>query len=247
MNTIYWAGDSTVQYNDILTYPQTGMGQVLHLFLKPRVQIRNYARNGRSTKSFMEEGRLERIREEISAGDIFLIQFGHNDEKKSDPSRYTTPFGTYMENLRLYIDCAREAGAYPVLITPVERRCFDREGRLGPGEHGEYVEAMKRVAGEEKVPCIDLYTKSRELLERLGPVEAEKLHVVVGPGIYPEFPEGKDDHTHLNYRGAVQYASYIAGGLWDLGGVYRECVLEEIRGENAATQFIYDKGGCEGL
>ncbi|MGN0387052.1 MAG: rhamnogalacturonan acetylesterase [Lachnospiraceae bacterium] len=226
MRRIFWAGDSTVQYNDISTYPQTGMGQVMNLFLKPEVELFNYAKNGRSTKSFMEDGRLDLIRQQIEKGDIFLIQFGHNDEKKSDATRYTTPFGTYMENLKIYVDTARQKEAYPVLITPVERRCFQEDGTLGPGEHGEYVEAMKRVAFEMNVPCIDLYTKSREFMNSIGPDEARKLHVVVEAGIYPGFPEGKNDHTHLNYRGAVRYASFIAEGLYNLGGIYREVLLD---------------------
>ncbi|MDE7018469.1 MAG: GDSL family lipase, partial [Lachnospiraceae bacterium] len=99
MATIFWAGDSTVQYNGIMTYPQTGIGQVLHLFLKPEVKVENHAKNGRSTKSFIDESRLPAIYDKISEGDFFFIQFGHNDEKKEDPDRYTEPFSDYMVNL----------------------------------------------------------------------------------------------------------------------------------------------------
>ncbi len=226
MPSIYWAADSTVQYNSILTYPQTGMGQVLHLFLKPEVKVCNHAVNGRSTKSFLDQGRLEAIKAEIKEGDFLFIQFGHNDEKKEDPARYTTPFGTYAENLKIFIDVAREKGANPVLITPIERRCFEADGKLGPGEHGDYVRSMKQVAEKENVPCIDLYTKSREILNNLGPKEAERLHVVVEPGIYPKFPDGMDDKTHLCYRGAVQYCAVVAQGLKELGGIYKDILLE---------------------
>ena len=89
MATIFWAGDSTVQYNDILTFPQTGIGQVMNLFLKPEVRVENHAKNGRSTKSFIDESRLTPIYDKITAGDFLFIQFGHNDEKKNDPQRYT--------------------------------------------------------------------------------------------------------------------------------------------------------------
>ena len=82
MPTVYYAGDSTVQTNDIATYPQTGMGQVLSLYLKSEVQVSNHGKNGRSTKSFIAEGRLEPIKARITAGDFLLIQFGHNDENK---------------------------------------------------------------------------------------------------------------------------------------------------------------------
>ena len=82
MNKIFWAADSTVQTNDYTTYPQTGIGQVFPLFVKPEYQVCNHAKNGRSTKSFMDEGRLKAIEEKIGAGDFLFIQFGHNDEKK---------------------------------------------------------------------------------------------------------------------------------------------------------------------
>lgn len=81
MAVIYWAGDSTVQYNSILTYPQTGIGQVFHLFVRPEVRIENHAKNGRSTKSFLDEGRFSVICDRIEEGDFLFIQFGHNDEK----------------------------------------------------------------------------------------------------------------------------------------------------------------------
>ena len=84
MATIFWAGDSTVQYNGIMTYPQTGIGQVFHLFLKPDVKVENHAKNGRSTKSFIDESRLPAIYDKISEGDFLFIQFGHKDEKKED-------------------------------------------------------------------------------------------------------------------------------------------------------------------
>jgi hypothetical protein len=104
MTTIFWAGDSTVQYNDILTFPQTGIGQVMNLFLKPEVRVENHAKNGRSTKSFIDESRLTPIYDKITAGDFLFIQFGHNDEKKNDPQRYTDPHSDYMVNLEKFVE-----------------------------------------------------------------------------------------------------------------------------------------------
>ena len=226
MNHIYWAGDSTVQYNSIETYPQNGIGQVFHLFVKPEVQVHNMAKNGRSTKSFIDEGRLAEIESMISEGDFFFIQFGHNDEKIQDPTRYTTPDGTFIENLGIFAKVAKDHGAHPVFITPIERRCFGEDGKLGPGEHGAYVAGMKKAAELYHVPLIDLYSESRKILNDLGPKDAEILHLVCEPGRYPGFPEGKDDHTHLSYRGAVCYASVIAEGMRALGGIYAEPLLE---------------------
>ena len=92
MTTIFWAGDSTVKQNSIVTYPQTGIGQMMCRYTKlHEVHIENYAENGRSTKQFMDEGRLAVIYDRIREGDYLFIQFGHNDEKIADPARYTDP------------------------------------------------------------------------------------------------------------------------------------------------------------
>ena len=113
MATIFWAGDSTVQYNDILTFPQTGIGQVMNLFLKPEVRVENHAKNGRSTKSFIDESRLTPIYDKITAGDFLFIQFGHNDEKKNDPQRYTDPYSDYMVNLEKFVNAeTKEHGRF---------------------------------------------------------------------------------------------------------------------------------------
>ena len=126
---IFWAGDSTVKQNNYTSFPQTGIGQAFALFIKQSIRIENYAQNGRSTRSFIAEGRLDAIDKRIGEGDFLFIQFGHNDEKKQDPSRYTESFGSYQENLLKFIDVARKHGAHPVLITPLYRRKFNEDGR----------------------------------------------------------------------------------------------------------------------
>lgn len=226
MATIYWAGDSTVQYNDITTYPQTGIGQVFHLFLKPEVKVLNFAKNGRSTKSFIDEGRLAAIEEQITEGDFLFIQFGHNDEKKADPTRYTDPFGQYMVNLERFVNVAREKKAYPVLITPLERRCFAEGNQLGVGEHSDYVAAMKQAAENLEVPLIDLYSMSREKLRKAGAEKTKDWYMHLPKDVYPSHPEGLTDNTHLKYEGAVVYGGCIAAGLKKLGGRYSELLLE---------------------
>lgn len=227
MNKIYWAGDSTVQTNNITTYPQTGIGQVMSLYLKEGITVCNHAKNGRSTKSFLDEGRLEAIDAAIAEGDYLFIQFGHNDEKNEDPTRYTEPFSTYMENLKIFIDTARKHGAKPVLITPLERRCFVEEKHLGIGAHSDYVAAMKQTAAQQNVPLIDLYSYSRAELKKAGPKDSVKWFMHLAPGEYASCPEGKVDNTHLKYEGAVTFAGLIAKGLYELGGEYRELLLEE--------------------
>lgn len=229
MNKIYWAGDSTVQTNDYRTFPQTGIGQVFPLFVKEGYTVENHSRNGRSTKSFMDEGRLKSIEEKIGEGDFLFIQFGHNDEKKQDSARYTEPFSSYMDNLEIFIDVARSRGAFPVLITPLERRCFEDERHLGIGAHSDYVSGMKQTAEKCRVPLIDLYSMSRCALKKAGEKESRKWYMYFEAGIYAQHPEESHDNTHLRYDGAVQFAAMIARGLKEIGGIYGDIVWDEIK------------------
>jgi len=224
---IFWAADSTVQTNDITTYPQTGIGQVFYLYTREGVIISNHAKNGRSTKSFLDEGRLAAIEEQIGAGDFLFIQFGHNDEKSEDPARYTEPYSSYMENLEIYINAARKHQANPVLITPLERRCFVDEKHLGMGAHSDYVAAMKQTAEKNHVPLVDLYSMSRCALKKVGEEGSRKWYMYFDENLYKNYPEGKKDNTHLRYEGAVFYAGLIAKGLRELGGIYGGLLLEE--------------------
>lgn len=228
MNKIFWAADSTVQTNDFTTYPQTGIGQVFPLFIKKEYCVENHARNGRSTKSFIDEGRLQKIEEEIGAGDFLFIQFGHNDEKKEDSARYTEPFSSYMENLETFIRVARTHSAYPVLITPLERRCFRDDKHLGMGAHSDYVAAMKQTAQKCNVPLVDLYSMSRMELKKAGEEHSRRWYMYFSEGSYWNRPGKSEDNTHLRHEGAVLFASLIARGLYELGGIYQEMLLEEI-------------------
>lgn len=229
MKKIFWAADSTVQTNDYTTYPQTGIGQVFSLFIKDEYQVENHAKNGRSTKSFMDEGRLQAIEEKIGEGDFLFIQFGHNDEKKKDPTRYTEPFSSYMENLETYIKVARDHGAYPMLITPLERRCFMDDKHLGNGEHSEYVAAMKQTAEKSNVPLVDLYSMSRVELKKAGEEQSRRWYMYFPAGVYANYMDGSLDNTHLRHEGAVMFASLIAKGVQELGGIYADMLLEELK------------------
>ena len=224
MRKIFWASDSTVQTNKFMTYPQTGIGQVFSLYTKDDVTVVNYAKNGRSTKSFIDEGRLQRIDEEIGAGDFLFIQFGHNDEK-NDPLRYTDPQTTFKENLRTFIDIARNAGAYPLLITPLYRRLFAEEGKLVDNTHLTYPQAMLEVGRECDVPVIDLCTMSRRKIEKAGDMASRKWFMHLAPGEFPNFPDGKTDNTHLQYAGAVAFAELIAAGIAQLSSPYRDMLV----------------------
>jgi len=237
MSTIYYAADSTVQYNGIKTFPQTGIGQVINLFLRPEVVVSNHAKNGRSTKSFITDGRLEPIKEAISEGDFLFIQFGHNDEKIEDPLRYTEPEGEYKENLRTFCRTALDKKAYPVLISPIQRREFVSEHVLAEGMHGPYQKAMEEVAAELNVAYIDLSSMSRALLEEAGDEATKEWHMHLPKDVYPYHYEGLLDDTHLKYKGAVIYAGCIAKALYLMGGVYAELVLEDILPSIPTSKF----------
>lgn len=228
MPKVYYIGDSTVQTNVHLKFPQTGIGQVLPIFLKPEYQVINLAKNGRSTKSFIDESRFKPVQAGIGKGDFLFIQFGHNDEKKEDSLRYTDPQTSFRDNLKFFTDTARAVSAYPVIMTPIERRLFDDTGKLKPSAHTPYVEAELDFGGKENVPVIDLCKRSRDLLTRLGDEASKALYMNFREGLYLTHPEGKADNTHLRYYGAFTYAGMIAEGLKELGKPYEDMILTEI-------------------
>lgn len=219
---IFWAGDSTVKQNNYTCFPQTGMGQAFGLFVKRNIRIENFAQNGRSTKSFIAEGRLDAIDRKIQKDDFLFIQFGHNDEKP-DALRYTEPYGDFQENLTRFIDVARKHGAHPVLITPLYRRLFQEDRKtLIDGTHGDYPQAMIELGKILDVPVIDLCSLSKELIEKTGDEASKEWFIFVPAGKYANFPDGKEDNTHLRYEGAFRFGEIVAEGLKELGGIYAE-------------------------
>ncbi len=219
---VFWIGDSTVQYNGIDTWPQCGMGQELGLYLRQGVAVENHARNGRSTKSFRDEGLWAPVEQALGPGDILLIQFGHNDEKTEDSARYSSP-EQYAENLLAYAKQARQKGALPVLITPLTRRRF--ENGLLTYSHGAYPAACRTLAANTGLPLIDLTTDSRALVAGLGEESSRELYMYFEPGRYANYPAGMTDNTHLRYEGAVAFCGIIAQGLRTLGGEYAAVLL----------------------
>lgn len=222
---IYWAGDSTVKQNDITTYPQGGIGQGFALYAKKGIFIDNRAENGRSSKSFIEEGILDTIARDIQKGDFLFIQFGHNDEKP-DEERHTEAFGSYQDYLKQYIKTATDKGAYPVLITSLYRRHFQTDGKtLVPDTHQNYPEAMLAVGKECGVPVIDLCSLSKDFIEKNGPEISKNWFLHLPAGKYPNFPDGRTDNSHLTYEGCVVFSGLIAAELRKLGGIYAELLI----------------------
>jgi lysophospholipase L1-like esterase len=199
---IFMAGDSTMANKPLNpSQPERGWGQILPLYLKEGVRVENFAVNGRSSKSFRDEGRWQPILDQLRAGDYVIIQFGHNDEKKEDPKRYTEPFGSFKQNLERYVREVRDRRAIPILATPVVRRAFTNQTELRD-THGAYTTAVRQVAAAEKVPLLDLQKDTAALVQRLGPELSKKMYMWIDPREYATLPEGRKDDTHFNAYGA---------------------------------------------
>ena len=209
--TWFLCGDSIMADYPSGRAPMTGWGQVLQPFLSGNVFIQNEAVNGRSTKSFIDEHRLEWISLCLREGDRLLIGFGHNDEKAEDPSRYSSPGDTFPANLDRFISVARQQGASPVLLTPVVRRRFDENGRLVP-THGDYPAVIRRLAEDQHVPLVDLENATAALVGEAGAEGSKQLYCHVPAG-HPNYPDGLEDNSHLQLTGAVRIAKLVASLL----------------------------------
>jgi lysophospholipase L1-like esterase len=197
--TVWLAGDSTMAQKQPDRRPETGWGEALQpCFDSSEVRIANRAMNGRSTRSFIAEGRWHAIVDSLHAGDYVLIQFGHNDEK-AGTDRYASP-EDYARNLARFVSDVRAHDAHPVLLTPVVRRKFD--GATLQATHGAYPDAARRAAREHHVPLIDMTRASAALVQRLGPDSSRALWLHLEPGANPNYPAGVHDDTHFNPEGA---------------------------------------------
>lgn len=210
MPTLYIAGDSTAALKGAEAKPMAGWGEYLQTHFSPEVIIYNRAINGRSTKSFLTEGRLADIERDFQPGDYLLIQFGHNDEKQEDPLRYTDPDNEYRHNLRLYIESARSRGGNPVLLTSVSRRRFTADGEPDPLAVGAYPAAMRAVAEETGTPLLDIFAASQQLYRKLGIQGSQHLLMHLPPGQHPNYPDGVTDDTHFSTEGAKRIAALVA-------------------------------------
>ena len=193
--TIYLLGDSTVC--DQPSEPYGSWGQMLTRFFKADVVIANNAESGESLRSSLGARRLDKVVSTMRAGDYLLIQYGHNDEKEKGEG--VGAFTTYKADLKRFVAAARERGAIPVLITPVQRRTFDQQGKI-TNSHGDYPEAVRQAAREEHVELIDLHAMSTKFSEALGPERSKSA-----------FKDG--DGTHHNNYGSYELAKCVVEGI----------------------------------
>lgn len=212
--TIFIAGDSTAADYSPGRYPQMGWGMMLKCGLSPRVVVRNHAMGGRSTRTFLSEGRLDAILTAIRPGDTVLIQFGHNDANRARPERFVAAETGYRDNLLHFIASIRARHGQPVLLTPVAQRIF-RDGQVVAG-FAAYSAVARTVAAETKTPLIDLETLSRTWVMRAGEDGAKRYYLHYPPAAHSAFPKGIDDDTHFSELGARGAADLVAGGLKQL-------------------------------
>ena len=196
--TVWTIGDSTMANKKAEVTPETGWCQVFHEFVTNNVEVRNRAMNGRSTKSFINEGRWTSILDSLKAGDYVFIQFGHNDEKFQDSTRFTDPFTSYKKNLERFVREARGKGATPILFTSIVRRKF--ENGLLKDTHGDYPVATRLVASQMNVPLIDLQLLTAGAVTALGDEPSKQIFLWTQSNA--KFPEGRKDDTHLSVEGA---------------------------------------------
>ncbi len=210
MRHIYMIGDSTMRFNNYLRYPQLGWGQLLNMFVESDVIVRDYAENGRSTKSFIDEGRFSFILDLLTADDLVICQFGHNDEK-DDEARHTDPYTTYVDNLAYFAKEVEKRNANILFATSITRHKFINGVCIN--SHGEYPEAMLRFCKKTKHICVDLNELTLNHYNKIGEEASKKYHMIFGANIYPNYPNGLDDHSHLVFEGALMVCKLFVSEL----------------------------------
>lgn len=211
--TIYLIGDSTMaNKKNPEVNPEHGWGQVLQQFFNENAVVENHAVNGRSSKSFIGEGRWDSVLNKLQPGDYVFIQFGHNDQKYKSPDRFTNPWSSYRDNLERYVNETRAKGAHPVLLSSIIRRHFNEWGTL-IDTHGPYPWVAREVAKEMDVPFIDLQIMTERLVDSLGQEASKELFMFLKPGESEMYPDGRADSTHLTLKGANTVAGLSVKGL----------------------------------
>lgn len=193
--------------------PETGWGTPFSERFGGSVTVNNHARNGRSTRTFLEEGRWEPVVRSLARHDYVFVQFGHNDEVPSKEQHTTEE--AFVANLEKFVEETREHGAEAVLLTPIARRHFDEEGDL-QDTHRVYSELTREVARARDVALVDADERSRSLLRELGPEKSKALYNHLSPGEHPNYPRGVADDTHFSEYGASRMAELILDRVEEL-------------------------------
>ena len=206
MHRLFIVGDSTAAPKEESARPETGWGECFSPFLSSDWVLDNRAINGRSSKQVLSNGDFFNALSSSSSGDAALIQYGHN-ESKSDEERHTEPWTSFKDNLTYMANAFKRKGVSVFFLTPIARRKFV-EGEL-VDTHGDYPKAVKELAYELSIPVLDMTEATMALLRREGDERSKEFFMHFAPGLYPNYPEGDDDDTHLRPLGAETVASMI--------------------------------------
>ncbi len=242
VQTMFMIGDSTMANKDTTKGPERGWGMMVQeLFDETKLVVDNHAVNGRSSKSFIDEGRWQAVLDKIKPGDYVVIQFGHNDEKPA-LDRHTDPGTTFDANIRKFIRETRAKGGKPIVLNACVRRNFfkkvpkndddealrnttagdptkaakasgQEEGDTLYDTHGYYRYSPREVALEEGAPFVDANKLTHQLEQALGRERSKKIHMWYEAGEIPEIPKGRQDNTHYNITGAKAVARLLVDGM----------------------------------
>ena len=249
--TVFMIGDSTMANKPLAKENQErGWGQMLPVYLQGKIKVDNHAVNGRSSKSFINEGRWDKVMSLIRPGDYVIIQFGHNDEKPKN-DRHTDPGSTFDENLRRFVNDTKSKGATPILMNSIVRRNFPpmagqdiasesddkqkdwkgmypNEGVILVDTHGAYLDSPRNVATETGVTFVDMNKLTHELVQTLGANNSRDLFMWISPNTYEFCPKGKIDNTHLNVHGALIVSRLAVNALAKQMPELRQYIRPEI-------------------
>lgn len=203
---VFMAGDSTMSIKEAKDLPETGWGMPFAVFFDEQTVIDNRAMNGRSTRTFIEEGRWASILDALTAGDVVFIQFGHNDASETKPDRYTTP-KQYQQNLTRFITDVRSKKAQPILLSPITRRYFNAQGVIEPTH--PYAELVRDVAKQTGVTFIDMEAITRDYFTNQGKASSSLRFLHLPANTHPNYPNGVTDNTHLSELGAREVAQLV--------------------------------------
>lgn len=219
---IYLAGNSTVVDQEY--EPWASWGQMFPRFLKPEIVVANYAESGETLRAFRRENRLKKILSLMKPGDYLFIEFAHNDQKPG--GNHVEPFTTYQDELRYFINSAKEKGGKTILVTSTNRRKFDENGKI-VNTLEEYPEAMRQLAREENIPMVDLNRMSKQFYESLGVENSKKAFVHYPANSYPNQDQPLADNTHFNPYGAYELAKCVVQGLVDINHEISKLVVDD--------------------
>ena len=214
---VYLIGDSTMADRaDPETIRSTDGASCFPRFFDDSVRVHNHAVNGRSTKSFIDEGRGPPCSANSSRATTSSSNSATTTRSRRTRRDTPMPRGVYRRNLERFVSEARAKGAVPILFTPIVRRKFDAHGAL-EDTHGAYPVVVRAVAKDLRVPFIDLQALTDTLVRSAGPEDSKRLYVWLGPGASKFFPEGRQDDTHLSVAGATAVARLAARELAQVG------------------------------